>query len=102
MKVVVDQQLHDYMINHEHHVLTVQAKRLSNRQTPMKTKVRYIAPRDVNRFDAYRLDDITVYVQEGLNVENDILKLSDRHLFGIHKCQVSGIKKDESSPLDPQ
>lgn len=102
MKVVVDQQLHDFMINHEHHVLTIHAKRSAILQGPMKTKVRYIAPRDVNRFDAYRLDDITVYVQEGLNVENDTLKLSDRRLFGIHKCQVNGIKNEESSHQNPQ
>lgn len=100
MKVMVEKPLQDYLVNHNHHTLTVEMKTdWDIQRTHSHPHVKYAVPKDQDRFEAFKVDDITVYVERGIQPENDILDIDDKRILGVHRFEVKGIKRDDAPPL---
>jgi hypothetical protein len=97
MKVVVDKSLQDYMIKHDQYVLTLMMNQdygmLST--NPAHPVVKHHAPRNPEHFEAYRVDNLTIYVEDKIVPESDVIELHDHVRLGLHSCQIKGIKQQE-------
>lgn len=100
MIVKLEQPLHDYLVNHNHHTLTVEMKPdWDIQRTHLHPHVKYSEPKDRERFEAFKVDEITVYVERGIQPENGILDLDDKRILGVHRFDVKGIQHDDAPPL---
>lgn len=95
MNVQLDPNLVDYLQHHHHNTLTLTMiddmynfYNILHTQYPLIT---YKMPKDIERYDTYHSDDITVYVQKNVITKDDELEFYDKKKWGIHHCCVKGI-----------
>ena len=96
MKVNLDHNLVDYMHHHHHDILTLTLMTdVHNIYSYGITKypvINYRKPKNMDLYDTYQVDDITVYVAKNVETVNDELQFVDKKTWRFHRCQVQGVK----------
>lgn len=96
MNVTLDQSLLDYMHDHHHKILTLSyAENMRNFHHVLYNKyplIKYTVPKEIEDYDVYHYDDITVYISKETQVDGDKLEFHDRKLWDRHTCYVVGMK----------
>lgn len=95
MKVRLDKNLLDYM--HEEQktnlMLKLEHDDFSGYNANAKhPRITYHRPKHTKGYDAFTVDDITVYIEKGIQPQNDELLFVDEKFMGIHRCQVLGMQ----------
>ena len=95
MKIILEEDLKNYLHEHKHHTLSLQLIHSDYNGSNLhvhQPNIHYSQPSNLDQFDEYLVDDFKVYVEKHIQAQEDTLKFTHQKLIGAHFCSVEGLK----------
>jgi len=98
MNIIISSDTKEYLHYHNHNDLML--KLLHNdcctgNIYSRNPNISYHAPKKIDDFNMYEIDDLKVYIAKDVEAYDDTLEFVHEKLMGKHACHVKGLKLDK-------